>query len=125
MKKILTIIIVVLFPVIISGCAFLVSTPITSSINKGRLQIGMSPEEVRNVVGNPDNVAKRLINENDIREVWMFKEYPFDPVGATISLGLGPPLPEKQYLVFRNDKLIGWNMPDPFSPDIIIEKRER
>ncbi len=124
MKKIL-IVLIVLFLAIISGCAFYTSTPITSAVNKGKLQIGMTSQEVRNVVGNPYRVAKRLISENDIREVWTFKEYSFDSVGACLSFGFMPPLPEKQYLVFRNDKLIGWNLPDPFSPDLIIEKRER
>lgn len=125
MKKIITLMIVILFPAIISSCAFYTSTPITSGVNEGKLQIGMTSQEVRNVVGNPYRVAKRFISENDIREVWIFKEYSFDPVGACLSFGLGPSSPEKQYLIFRNDRLIGWNLPDPFSPDLIIEKRER
>ena len=124
MKKML-IVLIVIFSAIISGCAFYTSTPITSAVNEGRLQIGMTSQEVRNVVGNPYRVAKRLVSENDIREVWTYKEYHIDPTGACLSFGLGPSTPEKQYLVFQNDKLIGWNLPDPFSPDIIIEKRER
>ncbi|MDO9514606.1 MAG: hypothetical protein Q7J01_00700 [Syntrophales bacterium] len=125
MKKIIILMIVVLFSAIISSCAFYTSTPITTGVNEGKLQIGMTPQEVRNVIGNPDKVAKRLVSENDIREVWMFKEYSLDPTGACLSFGLGPSLPEKQYLIFQNDRLVGWNLPDPFSPDLIIEKRER
>ena len=120
MKKTL-VVLIALFP----ACAFYTSTPITSAVNEGRLQIGMTTQEVRSVVGNPYRVAKRRISETDTREVWTYKEYHIDPTGACLSFGLGPSTPEKQYLIFQNFKLIGWNLPDPFSPDLIIEKRER
>jgi|GEM_PF-2646500 len=122
MKKI----VIALLIMIIGSCAFYTSKPVTDAINEGKLKIDMTTREVREVIGNPDKTAVRRVAKDDIREIWTYNETSVDKTGAFLSCGLAPsPSYPAYYLVFRNDKLIGWNLPDLLAPDIIIEKRER
>lgn len=126
MKKILSISLILL----IQSCAFYYHKPITNSFNNGKVKTNMTTEEVRKVLGNPSNIGTRRIGD-ETREVWRYNEY--TPDGVLIALGiltlgiswLLPPKPSPQYLIFQNDKLVGINLPDPYAPDLIIEKRER
>lgn len=122
MKKIIIAILIM----ILSSCALYTAKPVTNAINEGKLKIGMTTQEVREVVGNPNKTAVRQVTKDDVREIWTYNETTPDMTGAFLSFGMipSPSLPA-YYLVFRNDKLIGWNLPDPLAPDIIIEKRER
>ncbi len=93
----------------------------------------MTKDEVKNLLGNPDRVSARQ-NQYDIREVWTYlqtsEEDKRKHTGLTIgTFGLFGALPvgatEHHYIVFSGDKMIGWDLPDPYAPDLIIEKRER
>ena len=91
----------------------------------------MTAKEVRTVVGDPYEITKRQVSPSDVREVWTYKEY--QPDGASIGIGfilfgitwVIPPTPTFQNVVIQNDKFIGVNMPDPYAPQLIIEKREQ
>ena len=103
----------------------------------------MTAEEVRTLLGIPIEVRSRQTGR-DLREVWTYvdrylggkynNEDDRDEAtgwgfvtGYTLGLAgiLMPPPPHTHYLVFSDGKIIGWDLPDPYAPDLIIEKRER
>ncbi len=112
-----------------------------ASVND-RIKTGMTKEEIRQVLGTPTDVETRK-NAVDLREVWTYtdhdygrKKYPSDAAayigwGALTLLSAGimaiilPPPPSTHYIIFSDEKVIGWDLRDPFAPDLIIEKRER
>lgn len=116
---------------VLNGCALYTSKPVTDAANSGKLVVGMSPDEARKVLGSADEVAKQIINEHDIKEVWIYYEY--DPNIRSCSLAcmscsrdLFVPLKAKlKYVIFHNEKLIGWNLPDPFVDDLLLQEREQ
>ena len=97
----------------------------------GLLNIGMTQDQVKELLGDPDKSASRQIR-NTIREVWKYKEttrrHVRDWLTASVfSLGLWSFVPvgaEVHLLIFSDGAVIGWDLPDPYDPDIIIEKKE-
>lgn len=93
----------------------------------------MKKEEVRTLLGQPDRVAARQTRD-DVREVWTYRQTGPDDyrqwLGLSIlSFGCVSLFPvgasEYHHVVFSDGNLIGWDLPDPYAPDLIIEKRER
>lgn len=117
------------------SCAYsqiLTGTDFNSYTTSGSIQPGMKEDEVRQLLGKPRRVAARKTNF-DTRSVWTYKQYylehpiPYFIVGV-LTIGISWILPARQeyhYLVFSDGRLIGWDLPDPYAPDLIIEKRER
>lgn len=130
--KILSVLVMACF---LSACAF-IQWSTTPNFNhystSGALKPGMKEVEVRTVLGSPKQVAARR-TQFDTRSVWTYKRYYVDPgryfVIGLATLGLGflfsPANTEYHYLVFSDSVLLGWDLPDPYAPDLIIEKRER
>ncbi len=117
------------------SCAYgqvLTSTDFNRQSTSGSLQPGMKDSEVKQLLGEPRKVAARKTN-SDTRAVWTYKQYYLEhPIsyffGGVLTLGIRWVLPadeEYHHLVFSDGTLIGWDLPDPYAPDLIIEKRER
>jgi hypothetical protein len=134
---------IIIFLVPILGCSVaMYSTKFREASVSGIIKTGMTKEEVRLVLGPPMAVQARQ-TAIDLREVWTYKdrdygrkvygsdaaEYSEWVVLSIVSLGIGavllPPPASTHYVVFTDDKVLGWDLPDPFAPDLIIEKRER
>ena len=134
-------IVIFLFPIL--GCSVaMYSTKFREASVNGVIKTGMTKEEVRRVLGPPKAVQARQ-TAIDLREVWTYKdrdygrkmydtdasEYSGWAVLTIVSMGFGavllPPPASTHYVVFTDDKVLGWDLPDPFAPDPIIEKRER
>lgn len=64
-----------------------------------KMRLGMSKAEVRKLLGDPTRVGGRVLSRLTTRDVWEFEE---EVTGA------------KHYLVFHNNRLIGWDLPRPF-----------
>ena len=113
------------------GCAFYYSKPVTNGFNNGAIKTDMTASEVKEKIGKPSNIGIRKISDSDTRQVWRYNEYSPGARGIALGIltfGIGffiPPDSEAQYLIFQNDKLVGVNLPDPYAPDLIIEKRDR
>lgn len=125
----------ILFCFLLSGCIGLAfqKTDFNEATTKGIITVGMTKEEVREKLGPPNKVAARQ-TQYDVREIWIYyqtgqQDKDNYKVGSILTFGLVSLFPvganEAHYLVFSNNKLIGWDLPDPYAPDLIIEKRER
>jgi hypothetical protein len=98
----------------------------------GALQLGMKDSDVKQILGEPEKVSARKTN-SDVRTVWMYRQYYMRDPGGYFLAGLltfgvfwaFPANSEWHHLAFNNGVLIGWDMDDPYAPDLIIEKRER
>jgi len=120
------------------------STKFRDTSTGGTLKVGMTAEAVRTLLGIPIEVRSRQTGR-DLREVWTYVDRYFGGkyneddrgggetearafvTGLTLGLAviLMPPPTHTHYLVFSDGKIIGWDLPDPYAPDLIIEKRER
>ncbi len=117
------------------SCAF-IQTGLSTNFNRystsGRIQPGMSDHEVRKLIGSPKKVASLKL-KTDTRSLWTYKQRTLEnPVSyfffGIITFGIAflyPAQTEYHYLVFSDNILVGWDMPDPYAPDLIIEKRLR
>lgn len=119
----------------LTSCAYgqvAMSTKFNEHTTSGHIRPGINADEVTRILGKPRKVASRK-TQADIRSVWAYREYRIEhPVGfffiGLVTLGMGflfPATPEDHYMVFSDSTLIGWDIPDPYAPDLIIEKRER
>lgn len=108
----------------------------------GTLEIGMTKIEVRGFLGSPVSVSARHTGV-DLREVWLYEDRNFDnkvyaddrikvaawSYLAVSTLGIAaifmPPPTTSHYVVFSDGRLLGWDLIDPYAPDLIIETRER
>ena len=117
------------------SCAYgqvLTSTNFNRQSTSGSLLPGMKDSEVRQLLGKPRKVAARKTT-SDTRAVWTYKQYYLEHsisyfLGGFFTFGMLWILPADQeyhYLVFSDGTLIGWDLPDPYAPNLIIEKRER
>lgn len=93
----------------------------------------MSKDEVKKILGPPESVASRKTSV-DVRSVWTYSQPKLRSPAAYFLLGvltfgifwLLPALDtEYHYIVFSDEILVGWDLKDPYAPDLIIEKRER
>ena len=125
----------ILFCLFLSGCIVLAfqKTNFNEATTKGIITVDMTKEEVREKLGDPDKVAMRQ-TQYDVREVWIYYQTGESDkdsyrTGSILTFGVVSLFPvgssEAHYLIFSNGKLIGWDLPDPYAPDLIIEKRER
>ncbi len=64
-----------------------------------KVRLGMSKAEVRTLLGDPTRVGGRVLSRQTTRDVWEYEE---EVTGV------------KHYLVFHNNRLIGWDLPRPF-----------
>lgn len=110
MKRIL---LLIFATILVIGCSH---RHVTNAINKDMIKIGMTVQEVKDIVGNPDRTGKRELKPGDIRETLSYREF---------YLLNGWTHYEYQHFIFVNGKLVGWNMGDQGDPDIIIENRLR
>ena len=140
MRKIRLLVLSILLTCILSSCAyyraFSPSNPkFKQHSTSGSLKTGMTEEEIKGLFGNPNKIGERK-TVYDIRAVWTYKQYQlWGPAGqllyltgCTITFGLICLLPgptEYHYLVLSDGILIGWDIPDPYAPDLIVERRER
>ena len=73
---------------------------------------------------------------NDVRSVWTYRDRSFPPhlipgyvIGGIFTIGILWCMPwrvdEPHYLVLSDGTVIGWDLADPYAPDLIIENRER
>jgi len=117
------------------SCAYgqvLTSTNFNRQSTSGSLKPGMKDSEVRQLLGEPKKVAARKTSY-DTRAVWTYKQYSIEhPISyfllGVLTFGILWVLPaeeEYHHLVFSDGVLLGWDLPDPYAPDLIIEKRER
>ncbi len=112
-----------------AGCALYRSKPVTDAVNEDRIKIGMSPKEVRWVLGEPDEVAKRKVPGGEDQEVWTYYEYGPNLRGCIIAFfdsctaAFVPFKPKLQYVVFENNRLVGWNTPNPFQPALQLDEK--
>ena len=130
------VLIALLLCVSLSSCVYvqMIEYP-PNFINKstdGTLKIGIKESEIRKSLGSPHNIAIRK-TAVDTRSVWTYREVrPYNHIIYNL-LGLAtfgifymvPGVIEDHYLVLSDGVLIGWDLPDPYAPDLIIEKRER
>jgi hypothetical protein len=127
--------IVVLFCLLLSGCIGLAfqKTGFNDATTKGILTVGITKDEAREKLGPPDKVAARQ-TRYDVREVWTYyqtgeRDSVHYNAESVLTLGVRSLFPpgatEAHYLVFSDNKLIGWDLPDPYAPDLIVERRER
>ncbi len=128
LKKIKKITLAVSLLVILNGCALYSSKPVTDAVNQGEIEIGMSSREAREILGSADEVAKQTMPGGKTREVWTYYEYGPNLRGCTLALFSScsaPFVPFKaklQYVIFEDDKLVGWNLPDPFQQSHTIDE---
>jgi len=119
----LTIPLVLITGVFVHGCGPSYSAFVRAS-TAGTLHVGMTKEEVRVLVGDPDTTAVRELARDDLREVWgycrrvSFIARTCIPIRAFQYEG-------DDYIIFRGNKVIGWNLPDPFSHDWRAEEPAR
>lgn len=128
---------------LLNSCAIAMkSNRFQEASTSGALEIGMTKEEVRLLLGNPLNVSARKTTV-DLREVWTYRDKNFEEkvyredkvnevlwgyvVGSTLGIAaiFMPPPDTTHLVVFSNAKLIGWDLADPYAPDLVIEIRER
>lgn len=76
-----------------------------------RLQVGMTKEQVVKVLGGPAGVQRNFVGPGDLREVWIYH------VPRWVDQDT-PLYPATHTVVFRNDKVTGWDLPNPYRPDL-------
>jgi hypothetical protein len=112
----------------------------TQATTDGQVRPAMTRDEIRQALGKPSATASRT-TAVDVREVWIYREaHPpwksadprdrvFYALMGVFTLGLwwvlAPATYEEHWVVFSDGRVIGWDLPDPYAPNLIIEKRER
>ena len=116
------------------GCALYLlgekAHDVTPALVGGQLKAGMSEAEVRSILGAPAKTAMRQ-TATDQRAVWTYRKRALTQgylAAGLITVGffyLLPPPFEEHFIIFSNGALVGWDLPDPYAPDLIIEQRIR
>lgn len=86
-----------------------------SSLPLDRLRLGMTKEQVTQALGGPAGIQRNWAGQGDLREVWVyhvFRRFNQDT----------PLYPDTHTVIFRNDKVVGWDMPNPYRPDLLEQK---
>lgn len=124
-----------------SGCSVaMYSSKFHDATTNDKIEVGMTKDDVRQVLGAPQEVRARQTTV-DLREVWTYVDRDYSGRGDSsftagwwtltiLTVGIAAPLlppwsKSTHYLIFSDGKVIGWDLRDPFAPDLIIEKRER
>lgn len=89
-----------------TGCA---SYKFKREINQ--LKAGMTKDEVQAKLGSPTGMERKQITNSDLRENWIYHIYRTNP--------LTPLYPDLYILTFSNGKLLGWNLPNPYDPNLV------
>lgn len=126
----------------VCGCSVaMYATEFRDAANTGKIQIGMKKDDVRKLLGTPQDVSTRQLKDG-IREVWVYRDRNFKgrnsedrsdreawQFATAFTLGVAAifmfPPTDSHYLVLRDGEVIGWDMTDIDAPDLIFEKRER
>ena len=88
--------------VLVGGC---------TGVRFSRLRPGMTKEEVKTLFGEPTGTTRERVGPDDIREVWVYH--------IPRVLDRDTPLyPALHFVVFKNEKALGWDLPDPYRPDL-------
>lgn len=123
---------------LVSGCALLYVDGDTfrRATVSGRLQVGASADEARTILGEPESVASRK-TVSDVRSVWTYRDRNFSRSRIPAYILLGPitvgiiwltpwsVTDTVHQLVLSDDEVVGFDLADPYAPDLIIEHRER
>ncbi len=84
-----------------------------------QLKLGMTKDDVSAILGNPSSVDARRMPGNENREVWRYIEVS-DNGYYDGYLNL---MVIEHSIVFSNDLVAGWDMPNPFIPVMITENK--
>ncbi len=76
-----------------------------------RLRLGMTKEQVTQALGAPNGIQRNFLGPDDLREVWVYH------VPRWVDQDT-PLYPATHAVVFRNDRVIGWDLPNPYRPDL-------
>ncbi|MBI5756312.1 MAG: hypothetical protein HZA12_05240 [Nitrospirae bacterium] len=101
---------------LITFLLFLVTTSIGCASFQFKREVnqliaGMSKDEVQAKLGSPTGTERRQIANNDLREIWIYHVPRLNP--------LTPLYPDLYILTFSNGKLLGWNLPNPYDPNLV------
>lgn len=77
----------------------------------GRLRAGMTQGEVRRLLGEPTGTTRERIGPDDLREVWVYHV-------PRLLRQDAPLYPEIRLVVFKNEKLIALDPPNPYRPGL-------
>ena len=75
------------------------------------LRPGMTKDEVRKLLGEPTGMTRHQVGPADLREVWVYH------VPRLFNQDT-PLYPETHTVVFKNEKIIGLDLPDPYRPGL-------
>lgn len=118
----------------LTGCGlFFAKTDFLKATSEGKLKVGMTTEEVRTVVGNPDSTKGGTAGMVPV-DLWIYKQTSSEDrtnyVAATgVTFGLWGLVPvqatESHYVVFAGGKVVSWdNMPKTIQiPREFVEDR--
>lgn len=99
MKKISAVLIVFVIGILVAGCA-------APAKRVKLLKLGMSPDEVREQMGDPYTVRAAKIYENgEWTQIWEYQAPPF-----AVN-------PKDFWMYFENGKLVQWGEPGDFTGD--------
>ncbi len=106
--------IVITLLLLLTSCAMYTSMPVTDAVNSNKIRVGMSTIEVKRILGAADAVSKET-TAGGSQEIWRYDEYNPTIRGCALTMiscssaCFVPVKPQPQYVIFENDKLIGWN----------------
>lgn len=110
MKRIAAVVILLGVGVLLAGCA-------TPSRHISDLRLGMTPDEVRDAMGDPFAIRAAKVYENEeTSEIWEYIPPVFSIAGFADRY-------DKEYrLVFENGRLVQWGEPGDLSYDSSLSR---